>query len=253
MPGELDGKVALITGGSSGIGRATAMLFAREGARVVAADVDVEGGEATVRAIRDSGGEATFVRADVSNEAEVQALVGRVVETYGRLNCAHNNAGIGGSGALTADYLQEDWDRVIGVNLTGVWLCMKHEIPVMLGQGGGTIVNTASVAGLGGALRLSAYVASKHGVIGLTRTAALEYAHAGLRINAICPGWTRTPLVESALASRPEMEAQINASEPLGRMATPEEIAEAVVWLSSDAASFVTGHAMVVDGGMRAR
>jgi NAD(P)-dependent dehydrogenase (short-subunit alcohol dehydrogenase family) len=253
MAGRLEGKVALVTGGSSGIGRATAVLFAREGARVVVADVAVEGGQATVGAIRDAGGEAIFVRVDVSKAEEVQALIGRVVETYGRLDCAHNNAGIAGSGALTADYLQEDWDRILRVNLTGVWLCMKHEIPVMLAQGGGSIVNTASVAGLGGAPRLSAYVASKHGVVGLTRTAALEYAHAGLRINAVCPGWTRTPMVESALTARPDLEAQISASEPIGRMAAPEEIAEAVVWLCSDAASFVTGHAMVVDGGLTAR
>ncbi len=254
MPGRGEGKVALVTGGGSGIGRATAALFAREGARVAVADVGMEGGEETVKAIRTAGGEAVFIRADVSRADEVQALVGRVVETYGRLDCAHNNAGIGGSGALTADYLQEDWDQVLRVNLTGVWLCMKYEIPVMLAQGRGSIVNTASVAGLAGAPRLSAYVASKHGVVGLTRTAALEYARAGLRINAVCPGWTRTPMVESALAARPYLqEAQIIESEPIGRMATPEEIAEAVVWLCSDAASFVTGHAMAVDGGLMAR
>jgi len=271
VTGQMEGKVALVTGGSSGIGRATAVLFAREGARVVVADVAAEGGEETAAMIRGAGGAALFVRAEVSRAAEVQALVERTVEAFGRLDYAHNNAGITGSGALTADYLEEDWDRILRVNLTGVCLCMKHEIPVMLAQGSravlapfgratgagrgrGAIVNTASVAGLAGFPRACAYAASKHAVVGLTRTAALEYAAAGLRINAVCPGWTRTPMVEHALAASPHLqEAHIEASEPIGRMASPEEIAAAVVWLCSDAASFVTGHAMVVDGGLMAR
>jgi NAD(P)-dependent dehydrogenase (short-subunit alcohol dehydrogenase family) len=251
MGGKLDGKVALVTGSGSGIGRATAVLFAREGARVVVADVGVEGGELTVRTIRDAGGEAIFVRVDVSQAGEVQAAVDRVIETYGRLDCAHNNAGIAGQFAATADYLEEEWDRVIRVNLKGVWLCMKYEIPRMLQQGG-AIVNTASVAGLSGAPRLSAYVASKHGVVGLTKSAALEYASMGIRINAVCPGWIRTPMVEEAFETHPDLEAQISMSEPIGRIGTAQEVAEAVVWLCSDAASFVTGHAMVVDGGLMA-
>lgn len=253
MAGRLEGKVALITGGSSGIGRATAALFAREGARVAVADVGVEGGEQTVNTIRDAGGEAVFVRADVSHAGEVQAAVERVIATYGRLDCAHNNAGIAGRFTATADSLEEDWDRIIRVNLKGVWLCMKYEIPRMLERGGGAIVNTASVAGLGGARRLSAYAASKHGVVGLTKTAALEYAPAGIRINAVCPGWIRTAMVEGAFGAHPGLEAQISVSEPIGRIGNPEEVAAAVVWLCSGAASFVTGHAMVVDGGLVAQ
>lgn len=251
--GQLNSKIALVTGGSSGIGRATAALFAREGARVVIADLNPEGGEETVRLIRDAGGEALFLRADVSQAVEVEALVQRIISTYGRLDCAHNNAGISGRFAATAEYAVEEWDRIIGVNLKGVWLCMKSEIPPMLAQGSGAIVNTASVAGLSGARGLSAYAASKHAVVGLTRTAALEYARAGLRINAVCPGWVRTPMVESAFVTRPDLEAQLSMSEPMGRIGAPEEVAEAVLWLCSDAAAFVTGHAMVVDGGLMAR
>ena len=213
----------------------------------------MEGGEQTAKMIQDAGGEALFVRADVSQGAEVQAAVERVIETYGRLDCAHNNAGIAGRFTGTADYPEEDWDRIISVNLKGVWLCMKYEIPCMLEKGGGAIVNTASVAGLRGTRGLAAYVASKHGVVGLTKSAALEYAPAGLRINAVCPGWIRTPMVEGAFGTHPDLEAQISLSEPIGRIGTPEEVAAAVVWLCSDAASFVTGHAMAVDGGIMAQ
>jgi NAD(P)-dependent dehydrogenase (short-subunit alcohol dehydrogenase family) len=253
MAGRVEGKVALVTGGASGIGRATALMFAREGAKLVVADMNEEGGQQTVHMITENSGEAIFVRTDVSQAVEVQALISKVVETYGKLDCAHNNAGISGGGrALTAEYSEETWHRVLGVNLTGVWLCMKYEIPQMLQHGGGVIVNTASVAGLIGARGLAAYVASKHGVVGLTKTAALEYAQQGIRVNCICPGVIHTPMTERGL-NDPERRARIIASEPMGRVGTPEEIAEAVVWLCSDASSFVTGHTMTVDGGFVAQ
>jgi NAD(P)-dependent dehydrogenase (short-subunit alcohol dehydrogenase family) len=201
--------------------------------------------------ITEQGGDAIFVRTDVSQAIEVQALVSTAVETYGRLDCAHNNAGIAGElGAFTATYPADIWQQVLAVNLTGVWLCMKYEIPQMLTQGSGTIVNTASAWGLVGAPGASAYIASKHGVVGLTKTAALEYAQQGIRVNCICPGYIRTPMVTAVLQQAgAALEEQMIASEPVGRMGHPEEVAEAVVWLCSDAASFVTGHTMTVDGG----
>ena len=254
MAGRLEGKVTLVTGAGSGIGRATALACAREGARVVAADITVDGGQETVAMIRRNGGEATFVTANVTQATEVEALVAAAVAAYGRIDCAHNNAGIEGVLATTADYPEDDWERVIAVNLKGVWLCMKYELPQMLRQGGGAIVNTASLAGLVGAMRMSAYVASKHGVVGLTKTAALEYAKMGIRVNTVCPGIIHTAMVERIfLSRRPDIAARLAASEPVGRLGTPEEVAEAVVWLCSDAASFVTGHAMTVDGGMHAQ
>ncbi len=245
----LEGKAALVTGASSGIGRATALVFAREGAKVVVADVVVAGGEETVRLIKTVGGEAVFVKADVSKAAEVEAMVNTAVAAYGRLDCAHNNAGIEGAMSTTTDYAEEDWDRVIRINLKGVWLCMKSEIAQMLKQGGGAGVNTASGAGLVGLANMSAYVASKHGVIGLTKTAALEYAKAGIRVNAVCPGVIQTPMVARVTGRQPQLAEALVAAEPVGRVGQPEEIAEAVVWLCSEAASFVTGHAMAVDGG----
>ncbi len=249
MPGRVEGKVALVTGGASGIGRATALTFAREGAKLVIADMNEEGGHQTVHMITEQGGEAIFVKTDVSKAVEVQGLISKAVETYGRLDCAHNNAGIaGGVRALTADYPEDRWHQVIAVNLTGVWLCMKYEIPQMLSQGSGAIVNTASAAGLVGGRGIAAYVASKHGVVGLTKTAALEYAQQGIRVNCVCPGAIQTPMTDRAW-SDPERRARVIASEPIGRIGKPEEIAEAVVWLCSDAASFVTGHTMTVDGG----
>ena len=256
MAGWFEGKVALVTGAGSGIGQASAVAFAREGAKVVVADVVAEGGEKTVRSIRDAGGDAMFVQTDVSKAGEVEGLVNRTVETYGRLDCAHNNAGIqlefeGGKARLTAEGIEDHWDRMFDVNLKGIWLCMRYEIPQMLKQQSGTIVNTSSTAGLIGMTGEAAYVASKHGVVGLTKTAALEYARAGVRINAVCPGVIRTPMMESILGDDPELEAQlIEQLEPIGRMGRPEEIAEAVVWLCSDLASFVTGHIMAVDGGL---
>lgn len=249
----VDGKIALVTGGGSGIGRATALTFAREGAKVVVADVVVAGGEETVRLIKAAGGEASFVKADMAKAAEVEALVQKAVATYGRLDCAHNNAGIEGATGKTADYHEADWDRVISINLTGVWLCMKYEILQMLKQGGGAIVNTASDAGLLGVPQMPAYVASKHGVVGLTKTAALEYAKSGIRVNAVCPGVIKTPMVERITGQRPGRAERMTAAEPIGRMGKPEEIAEAVVWLCSEAASFVTGLPMPVDGGIAAQ
>ena len=253
MTGFVAGKVALITGAGSGIGRASALAFAREGAKVVVADVIVEGGEETVRLIQQAGGEAVFMRADVSQAVEVEALVKKAVATYGRLDCAHNNAGIEGPGATTVEYAEAMWDRVIAVNLKGVWLCMKYEITEMLKHGGGAIVNTASTAGLVGYPRGSAYVASKHGVVGLTKTAVLEYAKSGVRVNAVCPGAIDTPMMGRITDHRPQRAARMAAAEPVGRMGQPGEIAEAVVWLCSDAASFVTGHAMAVDGALTAQ
>jgi NAD(P)-dependent dehydrogenase (short-subunit alcohol dehydrogenase family) len=251
MTESLDGKVALVTGAGSGIGQASAMAFARAGARVVVSDINADGGEATVRCIKDAGGEATFIRADVTQAADVVALVAATVQAYGRLDCAHNNAGISGftdTWTVPADYPEPVFDEVIAVNLKGVWLCLTQEIPRMLAQGRGAIVNTASVVGLV-AHTGAAYVASKHGVIGLTKSFALAYAAQGLRINAICPGYIETPMVRSALTLAPELEPQVVAQHPVGRLGTPDEIAAAVVWLCSDAASFVTGHAMVADGG----
>jgi NAD(P)-dependent dehydrogenase (short-subunit alcohol dehydrogenase family) len=250
MAGQMKDKVALVTGGSSGIGRAAALAFAREGAKVVVADVQVAGGQETVGLIRDAGGEAVFVRTDVASPVEVKALVDEAVQRYGRLDYAFNNAGIEGTLAPTAECSEENWNRTLEINLKGVWLCMRAEIAQMLKQGGGAIVNTASVAGLVGFQNLPAYCASKGGVVQLTRTAALEYAKMGIRINAVCPGVIRTAMVERVTGGNPQTEAQFVAMEPVGRMGTPEEVAAAVVWLCSDAASFVTGHPMVVDGGL---
>lgn len=249
MADRMKDKVALVTGASSGIGRATALTFAREGAKVVVADMNVIGGQETVQLVKAAGGDAFFVETDVSQAASVEAMVSKTVETYGRLDYAHNNAGVEGVLARTAEHTEEDWDPVIRINLKGVWLCMKYEIPQMLQQGAGAIVNTASGAGLIGVKRMSAYVASKHGVVGLTKTAALEYAKAGIRVNAVCPGVIQTPMVARVSGNRPDVLDKMIAAEPIGRSGQPEEIAEAVVWLCSDAASFVTGHAMAVDGG----
>ena len=253
MAGLVYDKIALVTGGGSGIGRATALTFAREGAKVVVADIVVTGGEETVQLIHAAGGESIFVKADMANASDIEAMVQKVVATYGRLDCAHNNAGIEGATGRTADYSEAEWDRVIRINLTAVWLCMKYEIPQMLKQGGGAIVNTASDAGLLGVPQMPAYVASKHGVVGLTKTAALEYAKSGIRVNAVCPGVIHTPMVERITGQRPGRAERMTAAEPVGRMGKPEEIAAAVVWLCSDAASFVTGLPMAVDGGIAAQ
>jgi len=253
MPGSLDGKVALVTGAASGIGRASALAFAREGAKVVVADVAIEGGEETVRMIEAAGGDGLFVKADVSQAEEVERLVAKVTEAYGRLDCAHNNAGILGGLAPIATCTEENWDRVIATNLKSVWLCLKYEIPVMLEQGGGAIVNTSSAAGLIAFPALAAYVASKHGVAGLTKAAALEYARKSIRVNAVCPGFIDTPLVTGVGGGNAARNAETSPLVPIGRVGKPEEVAEAVVWLCSDAASYVTGHTMAVDGAMVAQ
>jgi NAD(P)-dependent dehydrogenase (short-subunit alcohol dehydrogenase family) len=253
MPGLVQGKIALVTGGGSGIGRATALKLAKEGAKVMIADYMPEGGERTVRMIAEAGGEASFVAADVSVTKQVEAMVAKTVETYARIDCAFNNAGIEGRMANTVECTEETWDRTIAINLKGVWLCMKYEIPQMLKQGGGTIVNTASIAGLVGFEGLPAYNASKGGVVQLTRTAALEFATKNIRVNCVCPGVIRTPMVERLLDSRSFTEDQLNAGEPVGRMGKPEEIAEGVLWLLSDASSFVTGHPLAIDGAWVAR
>lgn len=253
MPGLLQGKVTLVTGGGSGIGRATTLALAREGARLMIADYVPESGERIVKLIRENGGEAHFVHADVSNAAQVEAMINKTLEIYGRIDGAHNNAGIEGKVADTVMCTEEIFDRIIATNLKGVWLCMKYEIPHMVKQGGGSIVNTASVAGLRGLAGLPAYNASKHGVVGLTRTAALEFAMQNVRVNCVCPGVINTPMVARLMDTSPYGQSELIAMEPVGRMGKPEEIAEAVVWLLSDAASFVTGHPMVVDGGWVAR
>ena len=247
MPGQFEGKVALVTGAGSGIGRASAITFAHEGAQMVVADIATECAEETVRLIEAAGGEATFAQADVSVGADTADLVAHAVRTYGRLDYAHNNAGVLGQRAKTADCSEEEWDRIIGINLKGVWLCMRNEIPRMLESGGGAIVNTASVSGVVGVRSFPAYVASKHGVAGLTKAAALDYARAGIRVNAVCPGFIDTPLVGFTAGDDKRAEML-----PMGRLGTPQEVAEAVVWLCSDAASYVTGHTMLVDGGMTA-
>ena len=251
---QFEGKVALVTGGGSGIGRATALAFAREGARVVVGDLNPEAGEQTAHTIVDAGGEASFIPADVTHSEQVMALVGGAIKAYGRLDFAHNNAGISGStpGLLAADIPEDAFDRVIDVNLRSVWLCLKYEVPAMLAGGGGAIVNTSSIMGLVATATNPAYAASKHAVIGLTRSFALAYADRGLRVNAICPGYVDTPMF-ARFRSDPAVEQQIVARHPIGRIGTAEEIAQAVIWLCSDAASFVTGHALVADGGYTAQ
>lgn len=253
MAGVVAGKVALVTGASSGIGRATALAFAREGAKVVVADVTVEGGEETVAQVEKAGGEAIFVKTDVSKAVEVEALVAKTVATYGRLDCAHNNAGIAGNAKTIVDDTEDNWDRILAINLKGVWLCMKYEIVHMLKQGGGAIVNTASGAGLIGVRRGGAYVASKHGVVGLTKTAALEYAKAGIRVNCVCPGPIDTPMLQGIGGSNQVVIERMVAAQPGGRLGKSAEIAEAAVWLCSDAASFITGLPTPVDGGYTAQ
>ena len=253
MTRRLMNKVVLVTGAGSGIGKASALAFAREGAKVIVADTIAEDGEDTVDSIKRAGGEASFVRTDVSKATEVESMVNRTIETYGHLDCAYNNAGVVISPRLTPETSEKDWDHVINVNLKGVWLCMKYEIPQMIKSGKGAIVNASSMLGLIGLAKRSAYAASKHGVIGLTKVAALEYAHAGIRVNAICPAVVRTPLVESIMQSDPEAESQLISMIPMKRLGTLEEIAEVVIWLCSDASSFVTGHAMLVDGGAVAK
>ena len=251
--GELIGKVAFVTGGSAGIGRAAAMALAAEDAAVVVADVDTVRGEEVAAEIRGKGGRAHFVRVDVSDDAQVASAIAETVSTFGGLDLAFNNAGIEGAQAVTHECTPENWTRTLAVNLTGVWQCMRHEIPAMLERGGGSIVNNSSVAGLVGFNGIPAYAASKHGMLGLTKTAALEYADRGIRVNAVCPGVIDTEMIDRFTGQQAEVEAALLATEPVGRLGRPEEIADAVVWLCSARASFVTGQAIAVDGGFVAR
>jgi NAD(P)-dependent dehydrogenase (short-subunit alcohol dehydrogenase family) len=245
---EFEGRVAIVTGGGSGIGRASAVTFARNGAKVVVADRDADAAAGTVELCGGEGA-AHATETDVSDPGAVEAMVATALEKFGRLDYAHNNAGVTVSGVPTAEVSLADWQRVLAVDLTGVFLCMKSEIPAMLESGGGAIVNTASGLGLVAIAGQPAYVAAKHGVVGLTKAAALEYSEQGVRVNAVCPGVVRTPLFEEAAAADPAALADIESKHPIGRLGTPEEIADGVAWLCSDAATFVTGHALPVDGG----
>jgi NAD(P)-dependent dehydrogenase (short-subunit alcohol dehydrogenase family) len=250
---EFDGKVALVTGGGSGIGRATALGFAREGAQVVIGNRNVQRGEETVSMIRDAGGTASFRRTDVVVAADVKALVDHAVTTYGRLDIAFNNAGIEGDPRPLAEQTEANFDAVMDINVKGVWLSMKYEIPRMLEQGGGAIVNCSSVAGVIGFPGIGIYAASKHAVIGLTKVAALEYSAQGIRINAVNPAVIDTEMVDRLADGMNMKKDDLTTFHPIGRIGRVEEVAEAVLWMCSDKASFVTGHSMIVDGGFTAR
>ena len=247
--GNLNGKVAFVTGAASGIGRATALAFTSEGANVVVADIDQRRNQDTVRMIEDLGGQAHAVNCDVTRGEDVQSALTQTVQRFGRLNYAFNNAGAEQQPKPTAEITEEEWDRIITINLRSVFLCLKYEIPLMLQHGGGAIVNASSGAGIKVFGRGAAYAAAKHGVVGLTKDAALDYASSNIRINAICPGIIDTEMMDRFTGGAPEERDRVIAQEPIGRMGRPDEIAATVVWLCSDAASFITGHAMVADGG----
>jgi NAD(P)-dependent dehydrogenase (short-subunit alcohol dehydrogenase family) len=246
---DFEGKVAFITGAATGIGRATAIAFAQNGASVAVVDNNLDAGPQTVEFIKKSGGKAHFIKCDVSSGSQVKDAVAETIKIFGRLDYAFNNAGIEGAQGLTPDCTEENWDKTININLKGVWLCMKYQIPQMLKQGGGAIVNCSSIAGLIGFPGIPAYVASKHGVIGLTKTAALEYAKQNLRVNAICPGVIETPMIDRFAHGEAQIKQQLAAGEPVGRVGQPDEVAAAALWLCSKQSSFVTGHALAVDGG----
>lgn len=243
------GRVAFVTGAASGIGRATALAFASEGANVVVADIAEEDNRETARMIEEAGGRALAVTCDVRRGGDVKSALDKTIETFGQLDYAVNNAGIDQTGVPTAESSEEEWDRVVETDLRGVFLCMKHEIPLMLKQSGGAIVNISSGAGIRGFAGQPAYVAAKHGVVGLTKAAALDYAEQNIRVNVVCPGITDTPMMEGITGGTPEGREPMIAQEPVGRMGRPDEIASAVLWLCSDGASFAVGHAMVIDGG----
>jgi NAD(P)-dependent dehydrogenase (short-subunit alcohol dehydrogenase family) len=250
MAGILPGKVALVTGAGMGLGRASAIEFAREGAKVAVADIDVENGQKTVDMIKKSGSEAVFIKADVSKAGQVEAMINKTVETFGGLDCAHNNVGIEELPTPFIEGTEENWDRIVAIDLKGIWLCMKYELIYMVEHGGGSIVNSSSIAGLIGGPGQPMYTACKHGVNGLTRSAAVDYGRSGIRVNAVCPAGMRgTGFFNRMLAVQPGMAEAVKEMVPLGRDSAPEEVAEAVVWLSSDRASYVNGCIMAVDGG----
>ena len=253
MQARFDGKVGLVTGAASGIGLAAATALAREGAHVVLADLDLEQGQRAAEAIAGHGRQPLFVQVDVSKTNEVKQLIARAVEAFGRIDCAFNNAGIIGSiSARTAEGTEENWDRVLATNLKGAWLCMKYEIQAMRKSGGGAIVNASSAAGMSGSFGSAPYVASKHGVIGLTKAAAIECTDHNIRVNAVCPGYIRTPMTEKLARISPVVEQKMLDKTPMRRLGTPEEVVTAVLWLLSDESAYVTGHALAVDGGILA-
>ncbi|WP_313802705.1 glucose 1-dehydrogenase [Sphingobium sp.] len=254
MTGSMQGKVALVTGGASGIGRAAAIIFAREGASVTIADTSIEPGEAVAQEIRSAGGNAIFVKTDVTCEDDIRKMVAKTVETFGGLDAAFNNAGTSGSFSTAATCTNEEWDRVMDINARSVSLCMKHEIPELLKRGGGGILNTASRAGDSGSPNMYTYITSKHAVVGMTRAAAIDFATRGIRVNALCPGFTYTGMIADAAkgAGLPPLEDVAKLMVPMQRIAEAEEQGEVAVFLCSDRASYITGHAMPVDGGMSA-
>ena len=249
MFSKFSDKIVLITGAGSGIGRAAALAFSEHGAKVVISDISANAGEETLKTMKKLGGHGIFIQADVSSADQVSSLIKKTVDAYGRLDCAFNNAATEGPLASTVNLSEENWNQVLAVNLKGTWLSMKYEIPQMLKQGGGVIINASSLAGLVGFRELPAYTASKHGIIGLTKSAALEYARFGIRINAVCPGLIDTPMFQRQTKGNAKVIAQITNFEPMGRLGKPEEVAKTIVWLCSDEASFMTGHALPVDGG----
>ena len=255
MSKRFENRVALVTGASSGIGRASAIAFAREGAKVIVSGRSREGCEKTVKMIKATGGEAFFIRADISKAEEVETLIDQTIKTYSKLDCAFNNAGVmGDKGIPTIDYPEELCNLLIDTNIKGTWLCMKYEIPHMLKNNGGAIVNNSSVAGLVGLPGWAVYVACKHAIVGLTKSVALEYAKANIRVNAVCSGTIRTPMLDRIIGGAdPQFEAMVSAAHPIGRIGAPEEVAEAVLWLCSGSTSFITGHSLVMDGGWTAQ
>ena len=249
---DFKNKVILITGGGSGIGQVTAVEFSRKKAFVIISDINIEGGQNTLKLIESKGGKGLFIKSDVSQKSDVKSLIKQIIDTFGRLDCAFNNAGIDNPPKLLTKLREKTWERVINVNLKGVWLCMKYEIPQMVKQSGGAIVNMSSTAGIDGQYGMSIYSASKHGVLGLTKSAAIEFAPKNVRINAVCPGLIKTPILDPLFEFIPNFVARAKQEHPIGRIGNPKEVANAVMWLCSPEASFITGHALIIDGGILA-